>query len=31
MHRGPVDYVTQTVNGENGHDHMTEPNMIFDA
>lgn len=31
MHRGPIGDVTKTMNGENGHDHMAEPNMVFDA
>lgn len=31
MHRGPVNDVTKTMNRENGHDHMSKPNMVFDA
>lgn len=31
MHRGPVYDVTKTMNREKGHDHVAEPNMVFDA
>lgn len=31
MHWGPVNYVTKTMNGEKGHDHVAEPYMVFDA